>query len=122
KGLVGKQGILPVEEFLQRRPPGGVKRFSRLPTLCWFNTSDAFLLFLSWGGAVLAVLETLGVAVIPALVLMWVFYLSLATVCQVFLGYQWDILLLETGFLAIFLGPFELAPHFPPTSAPSPII
>ena len=31
-------------------------------------------------------------------------YLSLVNVSQEFLSYQWDILLLETGFLAIFLG------------------
>src|ERR1051326_5668555 len=122
KGLVGKDGILPVGDFLKGRQQGGTKRFWRLPTLCWFNSSDSFLLLLSWGGAVLASLEIIGVAVIPTLVLMWVFYLSLATACRVFLGYQWDILLLETGFLAIFLGPLEFAPHFPPASAPSRII
>src|SRR5437870_7969320 len=102
KGLVGTGGILPVGEFLQGRERAGAKRFWRLPTLCWFNASDGFLLFLSWGGATLALLETIGVAPFPMLVLLWAFYLSLATACRVFLGYQWDILLLETGFLAIF--------------------
>src|SRR6266550_3274063 len=114
KGLVGKHGILPVCEFLQGRQHGGAKRFWRLPTLCWFNTSDGFLAFLTWGGAALALLEIIGVAPIPMLVMLWAFYLSLATACRVFLGYQWDILLLETGFLAIFLAPLNLLPHFPP--------
>src|SRR5207247_9744241 len=57
-----------------------------------------------------------------ALVVVCVFYSLVATICHFFLGYQVDILLLETGFLAIFLGPLDLTPHFPPTSAPSPII
>src|SRR5260221_58871 len=122
KGLVGRNGILPAAEFLEGRRLGGLKRFRRLPTLCWLNTSDGFLLFLCWGGAALAMVETIGFAPIPVLALLWVCYLSLATVCRVFLGYQWDILLLETGFLAIFLAPVELLPHFPPATAPSPII
>src|SRR5206468_2601836 len=33
--------------------------------------------------------------------------------------YQWDILLLEAGFLAIFLAPVNVAPQFPPANAPS---
>ena len=38
---------------------------------------------------------------------MWAFYLSLAVAGQTFLGFQWDILLLETGFLSIFLAPLR---------------
>src|SRR5205823_1699747 len=34
----------------------------------------------------------------------WALYRSLTTAGQDFLSFQWDILLLETGFLAIFLG------------------
>jgi hypothetical protein len=122
KGLVGKQGILPASEFLGLRRHAGAKRLWRVPTLCWANESDGFLLFLSWGGAALALLETIGFAPVPILILLWVFYLSLATVCRIFLGYQWDILLLEAGFLAIFVAPLELLPHSPPASAPSPIV
>ena len=33
------------------------------------------------------------------------FYLSIVTAGQIFMGYQWDFLLLEAGFLAIFLKP-----------------
>ena len=36
------------------------------------------------------------------------FYLSLAIAGQTFLSFQWDILLIETGFLAIFLAPWRL--------------
>src|SRR3989442_698777 len=42
---------------------------------------------------------------------------------RIFLGYQWDILLLEVGFLAIFVSPLEWLERFPPTMAPpSPIL
>ena len=36
------------------------------------------------------------------LFLLWAVYLSLVTVCEPFLDFQWDILLLQTGFLADF--------------------
>jgi hypothetical protein len=45
--------------------------------------------------------------------------LSLSTICREFLGYQWDILLLETGFLAIFFAPLTLFPRVYRTAPPS---
>jgi hypothetical protein len=42
---------------------------------------------------------------------LFVFYLSLAIAGQVFLNFQWDVLLLETGFLAIFIVPWRLWPR-----------
>src|SRR5438067_8137261 len=107
KGLVGREGILPAADFLGARAHRGLRRLRRLPTLCWLNSGDTFLLFLAWGGAALALLLIVGLAPALILLLLWIFYLSLFNVCRSFLGYQWDILLLETGFLAIFLAPFE---------------
>ena len=121
-GLIGIRGILPARDFLLAERVEGPRRFWRIPTLCWWNASDGGLRFLCWGGAVLSLLLVAGVAPIPVLILLWLFYLSLFNVCRIFLGYQWDILLLETGFLAIFLAPFEWTPGFPPAAAPSRII
>lgn len=104
-GLIGKNGILPAADFLGSiAKQTGPERYGLVPTLCWLNTSNAFIHFLFAGGVVLSVLLILGFS--PSLVLggLWVFYLSLATVGQDFLEFQWDNLLLETGFLAIFLG------------------
>jgi len=122
QGLVGSKGILPATDFLASRSRWGVRRFYRIPTLCWFNSSDRSLLFLSWTGAALSLLLVAGIAPTVILALLWLFYLSLFAVGRIFLGYQWDILLLEIGFLAIFLAPLELAPHFPPVSAPPMIV
>src|ERR1043166_6181792 len=69
KGLVGSQGILPAAKFLDARRRWGVKRFYRVPTLCWISVSDRSLLFLTWGGVVLAMGLTLGLAQLPTLVL-----------------------------------------------------
>ena len=53
------------------------------------------------------------------LALLWLFYLSLSVVCEVFLGYQWDALLLETGFLAIFFAPLQFRPGLRCEASPS---
>lgn len=121
-GLVGRHGIWPAAELLKanqrfRKGTG----FRRLPTLCWWNSTDTFLRFLCWGGAGLSLLLAAGIAPAPMLVLLWIFYLSLFTVGRVFLGYQWDVLLLETGFLAIFLAPWRWW-DWPPAVEPSPVI
>jgi len=122
KGLAGREGILPAAEVLEYRDHRRISRFWRLPTLCWLSTSDQFLLFLCWGGAVLAGFLTAGFAPLPILILLWLFYLSLFNVCRLFLGYQWDVLLLEAGFLAIFLAPPQLWSRVASAAAPSPVI
>jgi hypothetical protein len=121
RGLAGREGILPASEVLDYRDRK-IGRFWRVPTLCWLSTSDRFLLFLCWGGAVLAGFLTAGFAPVPTLIVLWVFYLSLFNVCRLFLGYQWDVLLLETGFLSIFLAPTQLWSRLASTPPPSPVI
>ena len=122
KGLVGHQGILPAVEFLGARRHKGMRQWYRIPTLCWWNSEDKFLLVLSWGGVAVSLLLVIGIAPIPALIVLWVFYLSLFSIGRIFLSYQWDILLLETGFLAIFAAPGSLLPDWPPTTAPPLLI
>src|SRR5881392_2603501 len=110
-GLIGSNGIIPVGEFLPAaRAQLGDRALSILPTLCWFNSSDAFLHFLCGGGVVLSLLLIFGIAPALSLVGLVVFYLSLTIAGQTFLSFQWDILLIETGFLSIFLAPWRLWP------------
>jgi predicted DCC family thiol-disulfide oxidoreductase YuxK len=123
-GLIGSQGITPAAAMMQQVRDAewgthGPALYWYLPTLCWLNTSDAFLHFLCWGGALLSVLVLLGVAAPFSLCGCWLFYLSLSVVGDIFLGYQWDALLLETGLLAIFFAPFQLVPRFSRELPPS---
>ena len=111
-GLVGSNGVSPLNQFL----PAVYERFGRsayslLPTLCWLDSSNGFLHFLCGGGVVLSLLLILGIAPALLLVVLFVFYLSLTIAGQTFLSFQWDILLLETGFLSIFLAPWRLWPR-----------
>jgi predicted DCC family thiol-disulfide oxidoreductase YuxK len=107
-GLIGEQGILPVGQHLQlAREQLGSGAFYLLPTLCWFNSSDAFLHFLCGAGAVISILLMAGLAPVLSLSLLFVLYLSLTIAGQTFLNFQWDTLLLETGFLALFFAPWS---------------
>ena len=100
--LVGTDGLLPVSEFLEP-----LEGWWRVPTLAWWSGSEGFLQFLCLAGALLSILVALGVLQLPSLVLCWVLYLSLKWAGQTFLSFQWDILLLEAGFLSIWMAPFK---------------
>jgi predicted DCC family thiol-disulfide oxidoreductase YuxK len=114
-GLIGSHGITPAAQFMElvRNWAGEHNNLDAhliAPTLCWFSTNDGFLHFLCAGGIILSVLFIFGIVPAPALALLWLFYLSLSVVSNVFLGYQWDALLLETGLLAVFFAPLQLWP------------
>ena len=107
-GLIGAQGILPVAQFLSAaRNQLGASAPFLLPTLSWLDSSNAFLHFLCGAGAIVSLLLIAGFLPVISLALLFVFYLSLTIAGQTFLSFQWDILLLETGFLAIFFAPFS---------------
>jgi hypothetical protein len=110
-GLVGEDGILPIGRLMHAAHQQlGLRAWSILPTLCLLNSSNAFLHFLCGGGVVLSLLLIFGIAPIISLIGLFVFYLSLTIAGQTFLSFQWDILLLETGFLAVFFAPWQIWP------------
>ncbi len=119
-GLVGPRGVLPAARFLQAISARfGAAKFWLAPTLCWISSSSGFLHFLCLGGAALSILLMLDVAPAACSFLLWAAYLSLSVAGQEFLSFQWDILLLESLFLAIFLSPLRIgrrkgAPAEPP--------
>jgi predicted DCC family thiol-disulfide oxidoreductase YuxK len=107
-GLVGSEGILPAQEFLSAaRSQMGAERVWFLPTLLWFSASDVALQTLCAAGMLSALLAVAGVAPAGALICAWLGYLSLSTAGQEFLRFQWDGLLLEAGFIAILLAPWQ---------------
>ncbi len=103
--LLGERGLLPVPRYLARirRPPG--------PTLFSWRYSDALLRLVSFTGAAIAAILVLGLPQLGppwlpmlAFVALWLLYMSIVNVGQVFYGFGWEILLLEAGFMAAFLG------------------
>jgi len=124
KGLIGEHGIQPASRLLEAMSSSlpASERFNRFPTLCWLSPGDDSVQLLWVGGAALSVLLILDVAPGPILLLLWAFYLSLSTVSGVFLNFQWDILLLETGFLSILFAPWKLLPGLHRDTEPSPVM
>jgi predicted DCC family thiol-disulfide oxidoreductase YuxK len=103
-GLVGKNGILPLGNYLEAaRQALGDSAFWFLPTLFWVSSNDTVLIAGTVVGAVLGLFIVVDKWTRPALIGSFVLYLSYAYAGQVFMNFQWDSLLLEAGFLAIFL-------------------
>ena len=104
--LLGERGLLPVPEFVAQVP------FRASPSLFHVRYSDRILRAASWTGLGLSALIVVGVPdewPLPLEMLVWVglwaLYLSIVNVGQTFYSFGWETLLLEAGFLAIFLGP-----------------
>ncbi|HET9709351.1 MAG TPA: lipase maturation factor family protein [Gemmatimonadales bacterium] len=111
KGLIGSQGILPARDLLTAAQAQlGGERYRILPTVFWFGSSDAALQVACVLGATCSLLLIADVAPGPMLVMLWLLYLSLTVVGRDFLSFQWDVLLLETAVLALFLAPWRLLP------------
>ncbi len=121
-GLAGEDGIAPAGRFLDSVGSRlGAERFGKLPTIFWFGAGDGVLHGFCIAGAVIAALVAAGMLVGPGLASLWVIYLSFLNICRPFLNFQWDILLLEAGFLAILLAPWRLRCRIPcPRAAPRP--
>lgn len=103
-GLAGSQGIYPIAEQLNvATEQQGTWRFLAYPSVFWAASSDWALLTAAYGGCALAIVLFVGWAERAVLVLLYLLYLSLFHAGQLFTNFQWDYLLLETGFLAIFL-------------------
>lgn len=103
-GLVGPDGILPFDRLLERAYQiDGWQAWLVLPNLFWFSASELALEAVVLTGCVFSVLLFIGRWQRLATIALFVLYLSLYHAGQIFLSFQWDTLLLEAGFLAIFL-------------------
>ncbi|MEU3146468.1 MULTISPECIES: lipase maturation factor family protein [unclassified Streptomyces] len=111
RALIGERGMLPVPRFVERTP------FARAPGLFQVRYSDRFFAGCAWTGcavsaALLAGVDSwlpLGAGMLLWLV-PWALYLSIVNVGQTWYAFGWESLLLEVGFLAVFLGNDEVAP------------
>ena len=103
-GLIGERGILPVRNFISAlRDTYGLHGIFKAPTLFWFGQGDWMVQVLGLAGIAASIIFLAGVAPRMMLVILFILYLSLVVGGQIFMSFQWDILLLETGFLAMFL-------------------
>lgn len=111
RGLLGANGLTPIPAYVRRVP------FRAAPSVFHLHYSDRFFAALSWAGVLLAAALADGAADTVPLwasmslwALLWAAYLSIVNVGQVWYGFGWESLLLEAGFLAVFLGNARTAP------------
>ncbi len=101
--LIGSRGLLPAANFLARVAEAG--HAARLPGLFWIDVSDPVLVGGAWLGVVLAAVVMFGLANAPMMAALWFLYLSYVHIGQTWYGFGWETLLLEAGFLGIWLAP-----------------
>ncbi len=119
-GLIGADGLLPAAGYLERAYDlWGSDAYLELPTLLWLWPGDALLTSLYWLGIALSIAAMLGMMPIAVFVSLWALYLSLTVAGQDFLFFQWDLLLLETGVLAMLYAPAGWWPPLETRHAPS---
>ncbi|MEV5976510.1 lipase maturation factor family protein [Streptomyces sp. NPDC052114] len=111
RALIGERGMLPVPRYVARVP------FRRAPSLFQLHYSDRFFALCAWTGCAVAVALLAGADGLLPLwgamllwLLPWALYLSIVNVGQAWYGFGWESLLLEVGFLAVFLGNDRVAP------------
>lgn len=111
RALLGDRGLLPVRAFVRRVP------FRAAPGLFHWRCGDGFTTGCAWVGVALSAAVVAGAADAVPLwasmvmwALLWLLYLSFVNAGQIFYGFGWESLLLEAGFLAIFLGNARTAP------------
>jgi len=103
-GLVGSQGILPVQADLKDMAAHyGNSAYWLFPSVFWLDAGNTALQAVALGGMAASLLLFANILSRLMLPLLFLLYLSVVYAGQVFFNFQWDFLLLETGFLAIFL-------------------
>jgi len=123
--LIGEHGLTPANHFLaaiQSQVSSPTECMWRVPTLFWFGLSDNLLPIFSWMGFALSLVVLAGYANAIVLAILWMMYMSIAHIGQIWYGYGWEIQLLETGFLSIFLCPLLDGRPFPKCRPPLLII
>ncbi|MFF7847852.1 lipase maturation factor family protein [Streptomyces sp. NPDC007910] len=111
RALIGERGMLPVPEYVRLTRP------RHTPSLFHWRYSDRLFAAVSWTGAALALALVAGAGdavPLPVSMLLWLvlwaLYLSIVNVGQTWYAFGWESLLLEAGFLAVFLGNDDTGP------------
>ena len=108
--LVGRRGLLPLADFVAAAGAEHALSFGRFPSVLVWAPTDGMLLGGCVAGVVLSLLALFGVRPRLCAAAQTLWYLGYVTACRGFLGFQWDNLLLECGFLAAFLSVERPAP------------
>lgn len=107
RGLWGSRGVLPISSYLEAvQKQTDTSRYWQLPSVFWLDSSDFMITAVPLFGALAAALAFAGVLQGWMLLICFLLYVSLVAAGQQFMSFQWDALLLEVGFLALFSVPW----------------
>lgn len=103
-GLIGSDGIIPVTELVKAgNQQLGSIRYWYLPMVFWLNSSDVMVQLVCSGGMIFSLLLIFNVYPRFSLFMLYLLYLALVVAGQVFMAFQWDLLLLEIAPIAMVL-------------------
>jgi hypothetical protein len=119
RGLIGPDGILPAAEYLRAVTNSiGFARFWYAPTLFWFSAGNHALMAVCWVGLLASVLLTINILPRGMLFVCFICFVSFVSAASDFSGYQSDGMLLEAGFISLFLAPPGFRPGLAANSPP----
>jgi hypothetical protein len=120
--LLGEHGLTPASTYIEQLHGAG-RSFWDVPTVFWFDASDAVLHGWAVVGLVLAAALVVGYANLPSLAVLWLIYGSYERIGQLWFGFGWEIQLLETTVLAACLvHPWDPRPLRAPAPPPLAIV
>lgn len=112
RALCGERGLLPAPELLDWAGTSKARKRMLRPTLFTrIRYTDRRLAAVCWAGILVAVALIAGIPQLAppwvpmiCFLVLWLGYMSISSIGQTFYGFGWEMLLLEAGFLAAFLG------------------
>src|SRR5579862_3824253 len=111
RGLIGPDGVLPASEYLDAvAKSAAAARFWYAPTVFWFSTSSHMLMAVCWVGLAASLLVVFNILPRASLFVCFLSFLSFVAASGEFSGYQSDGMLLEAGFIVLFLAPMGFRP------------
>src|ERR1700733_4124140 len=121
RGLIGPQGILPANEYLQAvaHSLGHARGLWYAPSVLWLASGPHMLTALCWVGMIASLLLVVNVWPRGMLLIGFVCFVSFVSAAQDFSGYQSDGMLLEAGFISLFFAPRGFRPGMGRASPPS---
>ncbi len=122
KGLIGPQGVLPAQQFLATVARAmGPLRYWYAPSIFWISANSHMLTGAMILGLFASLFALLNLWPRLSFLVCFVCFLSFTAASNVFSNYQSDGMLLEAGFLSLFLTPGGAMPGWgaahPPTRA-----
>jgi len=106
QGLFGSRGVMSIATFVAAAKSAG-HNFWQHPSALWWSSGDAMITGVWLVGLIAAAALLAGLVPKVSLLVSWFAYLSFVSLGWPFMSFQWDTLLLEVSFTAVFFVPWR---------------